>query len=71
VARQLSERYPAIDVDAERVRAKSGSIYTSAGVTAAIDLTMGLVEEDAEAHRTADCSNDGGFSEAAQWATAV
>ncbi|MDM0071621.1 helix-turn-helix domain-containing protein [Variovorax sp. J31P207] len=46
VARQLSERYPAIDVDAERVWAKSGSIYTSAGVTAGIDLAMALVEED-------------------------
>lgn len=46
VARQLSERYPAIDVDAERVWAKSGSIYTCAGVTPGIDLAMALVEED-------------------------
>lgn len=45
-AKQLSERYPAIDVDAERVWLKSGSIYTSAGATAGIDLAMALVEED-------------------------
>lgn len=45
-AKQLSERYPAIDVDAERVWVKSGAVYTSAGVTAGIDLAMALVEED-------------------------
>jgi transcriptional regulator GlxA family with amidase domain len=33
-------------VDADRIFIKDGSIWTSAGVTAGIDLTLALIEED-------------------------
>jgi transcriptional regulator GlxA family with amidase domain len=43
---ELSKSYPQIEVDPERIWVKDGAIYTSAGVTAGIDLALALVEED-------------------------
>ncbi len=43
----LSRRYPAIRVESDPIYVKDGAVWTSAGVTAAIDLALGLVEEDA------------------------
>ena len=43
---ELQRRYPKISVDGEAIWVKDGPIYTSAGVTAGIDLTLALVEED-------------------------
>src|SRR5471032_966577 len=45
-AGRLSALHPAIDVDADKIFIKDGSIWTSAGVTAGIDLTLALIEED-------------------------
>ncbi len=45
-AEELSARYPNVDVDADSIFVKDGNIYTSAGVTAGIDLALALVEED-------------------------
>jgi len=45
-ARELAERYPTITVDAGALYVKDGSTYSSAGVTAGIDLTLALLEED-------------------------
>lgn len=42
----LKQRYPAIDVDADPIYLRDGKIYTSAGVTAGMDLALALVEED-------------------------
>lgn len=42
----LSRRYPAIDVDPDPIFVRDGDVYTSAGVTAGIDLALSLVEED-------------------------
>lgn len=42
----LASRYPDIDVQADSIFVKDGSVYTSAGVTAGIDLALALVEED-------------------------
>jgi transcriptional regulator GlxA family with amidase domain len=42
----LAERYPGIRVDATPIYTRDGKIATSAGVTAALDLTLAFIEED-------------------------
>ncbi|HZU56315.1 MAG TPA: GlxA family transcriptional regulator [Actinocrinis sp.] len=43
---ELAERFPAVTVDPEPIFVHDGPIWTSAGVTAGIDLALGLVEAD-------------------------
>ncbi len=43
---RLAARYPAVRVQSEPIFVRDGHIYTSAGVTAGIDLALALVEED-------------------------
>ncbi len=45
-ARRLAERYPLAEVDADPIHLRDGDLWTSAGVTAGIDLALALVEED-------------------------
>lgn len=45
-AEQLQRCYPALEVDGEPIYIRQGRIWTSAGVTAGIDLTLALVEQD-------------------------
>jgi transcriptional regulator GlxA family with amidase domain len=45
-AAELAARYPAVDVDPEPIFLRDGPIWTSAGVTAGMDLALALVEED-------------------------
>lgn len=45
-ARELAQDYPRIAVDPHPIYVRDGSCYTSAGVTAGIDLCLALVEED-------------------------
>ncbi len=45
-ARLLAEQYPKVNVDADAIYIRDGNTYTSAGVTAGIDLALALVEED-------------------------
>lgn len=45
-AAELARRYPGVEVDAEPIFLRDGSIWTSAGVTAGMDLALALVEED-------------------------
>lgn len=42
----LARAYPAIDVDPEPIFVRDGHVWTSAGVTAGMDLALALVEED-------------------------
>ncbi|MFL5843652.1 MAG: GlxA family transcriptional regulator [Solirubrobacteraceae bacterium] len=42
----LARRYPAITVEPDPIFVRDGNIYTSAGVTAGMDLALALVEED-------------------------
>jgi transcriptional regulator GlxA family with amidase domain len=42
----LQARYPAITVDADSIFLRDGNIWTSAGVTAGIDLALAIVEDD-------------------------
>lgn len=43
---QLSRRHPEIALDPERIFVRDENVYTSAGVTAGMDLALALVEED-------------------------
>jgi transcriptional regulator GlxA family with amidase domain len=43
---ELALRFPAVQVDSDSIFVRDGSIWTSAGVTAGIDLALALVEED-------------------------
>jgi transcriptional regulator GlxA family with amidase domain len=45
-AQDLAQRHPALRVDAAAIFQKDGPFYTSAGITAGIDLTLALIEED-------------------------
>jgi transcriptional regulator GlxA family with amidase domain len=42
----LARGYPSIEVDPDPIFVRDGNVYTSAGVTAGIDLALALVEED-------------------------
>jgi transcriptional regulator GlxA family with amidase domain len=44
--RQLAQAYPQIAVDPDPIFLRDGPVYTSAGVTAGMDLALALVEED-------------------------
>jgi transcriptional regulator GlxA family with amidase domain len=43
---ELQRRYPNVRVDAEPIFVRDGPVWTSAGVTAGMDLALALVEED-------------------------
>ena len=42
----LAKRYPAITVEPDPIFVRDGDVYSSAGVTAGMDLALALVEED-------------------------
>ncbi|OPY90642.1 MAG: HTH-type transcriptional regulator CdhR [Syntrophaceae bacterium PtaU1.Bin231] len=42
----LASRYPGVTVDPNPIWVQSGNVYTSAGVTAGMDLALAFVEED-------------------------
>jgi transcriptional regulator GlxA family with amidase domain len=44
--RHLQEKHPQIQVDEDKIFVKDGNIWSSAGVTACIDLALALVEAD-------------------------
>ncbi|MFF4897852.1 GlxA family transcriptional regulator [Streptomyces sp. NPDC001068] len=46
IARELADRHPAVRVEPDALHVRDGTTYTSAGVTAGIDLALALVEED-------------------------
>ena len=43
---ELARRYPDVRVDPDPIFVRDGHVYTSAGVTAGMDLALALVEED-------------------------
>lgn len=45
-ARQFHQRYPGVSVDVDRIFISDGGVWTSAGVTAGIDLALALIEAD-------------------------
>ncbi len=46
LADTLAQRYPRISVDGDRIYTQDGSVWTSAGVSAGVDLALAMVEED-------------------------
>lgn len=42
----FARRYPQVKLDADRIFIRDGNVWTSAGITAGIDLALALVEED-------------------------
>jgi transcriptional regulator GlxA family with amidase domain len=48
-AAELARRYPRVRVEEDRIWVRDGKIYTSAGVSAGMDLALALIEEDAGA----------------------
>lgn len=52
--RNLQRLYPAVKVDEDRIFINDGNVWTSAGMTAGIDLALALIEDDIgqEASRT-------------------
>ncbi|MYS20247.1 MULTISPECIES: helix-turn-helix domain-containing protein [unclassified Streptomyces] len=46
LAAELAGRYPRVSVEPDPVFVRDGTLFTSAGVTAGIDLALALVEED-------------------------
>ena len=45
-ARDLAQRFPKLRVEPDALFIKDGPFYTSAGITAGIDLALALIEED-------------------------
>jgi transcriptional regulator GlxA family with amidase domain len=45
-AATLQRRFPSIKVDADRIYVRDGEIWTSAGISAGIDLALAMIEED-------------------------
>jgi len=45
-APKLQARYPALQVDGDRIFTSDNGVWTSAGMSAGIDMTLALVEED-------------------------
>jgi len=43
---ELSRKYPGVRVQPDDIFVKHGNVYTSAGVTAGMDLSLALIEED-------------------------
>src|SRR5262249_30740549 len=45
-AEELARMHPGVDVDSDPIFIRDGEIWTSAGVSAGMDLALALVEED-------------------------
>ncbi len=45
-AASFQKYFPAIKVEPDRIYVKAGAVWTSAGITAGIDLALALIEED-------------------------
>lgn len=45
-ARELRDRFPALKVDEDKIFIVDGAIWTSAGMTATIDLALAMIEKD-------------------------
>ena len=46
LGRELARRYPKVRVDSSQIFSRDHNVYTSAGVTAGMDLALAMVEED-------------------------
>jgi transcriptional regulator GlxA family with amidase domain len=51
-AQELQQRFPQVTVQPDRIHVNDGPVWTSAGMTAGIDLVLALIEEDLDAECT-------------------
>ncbi|WP_231706438.1 MULTISPECIES: GlxA family transcriptional regulator [Tsukamurella] len=58
LADKLACRFPGVDVDSDAIYVRSGRTYSSAGVSAGIDLSLALVEEDLGPEVSRDVARD-------------
>jgi transcriptional regulator GlxA family with amidase domain len=56
--RELAARYPGVRVERDPLWVKDGNIYTSAGLSAGIDLALAWVEEDCGARLAHDAARE-------------
>lgn len=45
-SRDFSKRYPKVKLDADRIYVRDGAVWTSAGISAGIDLALALIADD-------------------------
>ena len=57
-ARGLQRLFPAIRVEPDRIFVKDGPVWTSAGISAGIDLALAMIEEDLGADVAAACARE-------------
>jgi transcriptional regulator GlxA family with amidase domain len=57
-APQLAQRFPNVRVEADRIHVKDGNVWTSAGITAGIDLALAMIEENLGAGVAADVARE-------------
>ena len=55
---RLQRRFPRVRVERDPIFIRDGHIYTSAGVTAGLDLALALVEEDQGSQRALEIARD-------------
>lgn len=46
MAAKLQQMHPAVKVDSDRIYSRDGAVWTSAGISAGIDLALALIEDD-------------------------
>jgi transcriptional regulator GlxA family with amidase domain len=56
--KRLAQEFPAIEVESEPIFVRDGKIFTSAGITAGIDLALALVEADYGHERSQTIARD-------------
>jgi transcriptional regulator GlxA family with amidase domain len=58
-AQELERRFPKVRVEMDRIFIADGPVWTSAGMTAGIDMALGLVERDMGRDTARDRQDDG------------
>lgn len=57
-ADELARRYPAVQVDPDTIHVRDGRFFSSAGITAGIDLALALVEDDLGSETARDIARE-------------
>jgi transcriptional regulator GlxA family with amidase domain len=55
-AKELQRRFPRASVEVDRIFIADGQVWTSAGMTAGLDMALGLVERDVGPEKTRDAA---------------
>ncbi|MFF8833274.1 GlxA family transcriptional regulator [Streptomyces sp. NPDC015131] len=57
-AARLADRHPRVTVDADPIYIRDGDVFTAAGITSALDLTLAFIEDDHGAELARQVSRD-------------